>query len=53
MKINRRPYWVIYFDLELNVECSDSFSENELESLKRDPLAKIISIEKSNIDLED
>lgn len=42
--INRRPYWVTYFDLELNEECADSFTAEELELLKLDPCAEIISI---------
>lgn len=43
--INRRPYWVTYFDLELNEECADSFTAEELELLKLDPCAEIISIQ--------
>jgi hypothetical protein len=51
--INHRPYWVTYFDLELNEECSDAFDEKELELLKNDPFANIIEIAENNIDLED
>ncbi len=50
--INRRPYWVTYFDLELSVECADSFTAEELESLKFDPMADIIKIENNIIDAD-
>jgi hypothetical protein len=50
--INHRPYWVIYFDLELNEECSDAFNEKELKLLKNDPYAEIISVQENNLSAE-